>query len=163
MVRDHTTGGLAQLRQAPMITADDFHRTVGQHELDCFDVIGRRAVDRSVSTRRVVGDHAAEGRPRSRRDIGAETQTVRCELGVELVEHHPGADPHGPFCDIEIADAPVVARILMSPLSAKLFQHALSENLTKYEATFGEIVIPKKQSLADDLFRSLQPPEAPEE
>jgi hypothetical protein len=59
--------------------------------------------------------------------------------------------------------APVVARILMSPLSAKLFQHALSENLTKYEATFGEIVIPKKQSLADNLFRSLQPPEAPEE
>jgi hypothetical protein len=31
--------------------------------------------------------------------------------------------------------------------------NALSENLAKYEAQFGEIVIPQKQSLADFLFR----------
>ena len=52
------------------------------------------------------------------------------------------SDPH----------ASVVSRVLMSPLSAKLMLKALSENLAKYEAVFGEINIPQKQSLADFLF-----------
>ncbi|MDH3944353.1 MAG: DUF3467 domain-containing protein [Anaerolineae bacterium] len=56
----------------------------------------------------------------------------------------------------------VESRILMSPLSAKLFLRALTENLTRYEATFGEINIPQKSSLADQLFRS-QPPDPPTE
>ena len=57
----------------------------------------------------------------------------------------------------------VLARILMSPLSAKLFLRALTENLAKYEATYGEINIPSKPSgLADFLFRSSQsPPDEP--
>ncbi len=55
--------------------------------------------------------------------------------------------------------AVVAARVVMSPLSAKLLQQALAENLGKYEATFGEIPIPQKQSLADFLFRPPQPPE----
>jgi len=33
----------------------------------------------------------------------------------------------------------VISRLLMSPLSAKLFHQALGENLAKYEASFGEI------------------------
>lgn len=49
--------------------------------------------------------------------------------------------------------AKVVSRILVSPLSAKLLVRALTENLTKYEAQFGEIEIPQRQSLADFLFR----------
>ena len=49
--------------------------------------------------------------------------------------------------------AKVVSRILLSPLSAKLLIRALTENLGKYEAQFGEIDIPQKQSLADFLFR----------
>lgn len=49
--------------------------------------------------------------------------------------------------------AKVVSRILVSPLSAKLLVRALSENLAKYEAQFGEIEIPQRQSLADFLFR----------
>lgn len=60
-------------------------------------------------------------------------------------------------------NVPVLRRILMSPLSAKLFHRALTENLAKYETTYGEIVIPQKQSLADHLFGSLQPPEQPPE
>jgi hypothetical protein len=52
--------------------------------------------------------------------------------------------------------ASVVARVLMSPLGAKLFLNALSENLAKYEAAYGEIEIPQKQSLADFLFRPMQ-------
>lgn len=57
--------------------------------------------------------------------------------------------------------ATVKARLLMSPLSAKLFHRALGENLARYEASFGEIVIPVNTSLADHLFRPHQPPEPP--
>lgn len=56
--------------------------------------------------------------------------------------------------------AKVESRVLMSPLSAKLFHRALSENLARFEATYGQIKIPRKFSLADQLFRSA-PPEPP--
>ncbi len=49
--------------------------------------------------------------------------------------------------------AEIDSRIVMTPLSAKLFYNALAENLAKYEATFGEIVIPHNSSLAENLFR----------
>ncbi len=49
--------------------------------------------------------------------------------------------------------AKIVSRVLLSPLSAKLLIKALTENLGKYEAQFGEIEIPQKQTLADFLFR----------
>lgn len=58
-------------------------------------------------------------------------------------------------------DVLIKARVLMSPLSAKLLQRALADNLSKFEATFGEIKIPQGKTLADDLFRSLQPPDPP--
>ncbi|TAK14530.1 MAG: DUF3467 domain-containing protein [Anaerolineae bacterium] len=54
----------------------------------------------------------------------------------------------------------VQARVLMSPLGAKLFLNALTENLAKYEASFGPIQIPHQQSLADFLFR---PPAGPDD
>jgi len=56
------------------------------------------------------------------------------------------------------------ARILMSPLSAKLLYKALGDNLTRYESAFGEIVIPAS-SLADQLFKPMSPPDGnpPEE
>ena len=47
--------------------------------------------------------------------------------------------------------ARVQTRMVMTPLNAKLLLRALSENLEKYEATFGEIVVPTQ--LADHLFR----------
>ncbi|HAY83719.1 MAG TPA: DUF3467 domain-containing protein [Chloroflexi bacterium] len=53
------------------------------------------------------------------------------------------SDPH----------AKVVSRVLVSPLSAKLMLNALTENLAKFEAQFGQIEIPQKQSLADFLFK----------
>ncbi len=55
--------------------------------------------------------------------------------------------------------ARVRARILMTPLSAKLLHRALGENLARYEAAFGEIVVPGNSSLADHLFRTARPPE----
>lgn len=59
--------------------------------------------------------------------------------------------------------ANVQARMLMAPLSAKLLLRALQENLARYEAAFGEIVIPKNNNLAENLFKGLQPPEPPKE
>jgi hypothetical protein len=59
--------------------------------------------------------------------------------------------------------AKVNARVLMSPLSAKLLLRALSENISRYEAAFGEIHVPVNSSLAENLFRPHQPPEPPKE
>jgi len=61
------------------------------------------------------------------------------------------------------SSAPVSSRIVMSPLGAKLFYRALAENLSKYEAAFGEIKVPGGGSLAEHLFRPPNPPENPPE
>ncbi len=58
--------------------------------------------------------------------------------------------------------ATVKARVLMSPLSAKLLMRALAENLARYELVFGEIVVPNT-SLAENLFRPHQSPEPPKD
>jgi hypothetical protein len=60
-------------------------------------------------------------------------------------------------------NAIVNARVLMTPLSAKLFLRALAENISRYEAAFGEIHVPVNSSLAENLFRPHQPPEPPKE
>lgn len=57
-------------------------------------------------------------------------------------------------------NAPIKARVMMSPLSAKLLQRALADNIKKYEANFGEITVPRGNSLADQLFN---PPATPDE
>ncbi len=59
--------------------------------------------------------------------------------------------------------ATVNARILMTPMSAKLLLRALADNISRYEAAFGEIQVPVNSSLADSLFRPPQPPEPPKE
>lgn len=60
--------------------------------------------------------------------------------------------------------AKVRSRVVMTPLSAKLLVKALTENLARYEASFGEINLPTNSTLADNLFRPLQqPPEPPKE
>lgn len=59
--------------------------------------------------------------------------------------------------------AKVQSRIVMSPLGAKLFYRALADNLSKYEASYGEIVVPGGSNLAEQLFRPSSPPEDPPE
>jgi hypothetical protein len=61
------------------------------------------------------------------------------------------------------ANAQVRSRVVMTPLSAKLLYRALGENLSRYEAAFGEIPVPTNSSLADTLFRPFHPPDSPEE
>jgi hypothetical protein len=57
--------------------------------------------------------------------------------------------------------AKVCARLMMSPVGAKLFFRALAENLARYEAAFGEINIPGDPNLASELFGGTRPPEPP--
>ena len=59
--------------------------------------------------------------------------------------------------------ANIQSRVVMSPLSAKLLMHALTENLARYEAAFGEIKVPGTSTLAENLFRPYHPPEPPKE
>lgn len=60
--------------------------------------------------------------------------------------------------------AKIRSRVVMTPLSAKLLVRALTENLARYEAAFGEINMPTNNTLADSLFRPFQqPPEPPKE
>jgi hypothetical protein len=54
----------------------------------------------------------------------------------------------------------VVSRLLMSPVAAKLFYRALTENLARYEAAYGEIPVPGNSPLANDLFRPHRPPDS---
>jgi hypothetical protein len=61
------------------------------------------------------------------------------------------------------AKAIIRSRVIMTPLSAKLLLRALTENLARYEAAFGEIHVPASSTLADNLFKPFQPPEPPPE
>lgn len=69
------------------------------------------------------------------------------EMVLDFAHLLPGTTP-----------AKVCARVVMSPLAVKLLHRALSENLARYEAAFGEIKLPGEASLADYLFRPPQPP-----
>src|SRR5512145_1190503 len=60
--------------------------------------------------------------------------------------------------------AKIRSRVVMTPLSAKLLLRALTENIARYEAAYGEINVPVNSTLADNLFRPFQqPPEPPKE
>jgi hypothetical protein len=59
--------------------------------------------------------------------------------------------------------ANIRSRVVMSPLSAKLLLRALTENVARYETTFGEIPVPSNSSLAESLFRPPHTPEPPKE
>jgi hypothetical protein len=54
--------------------------------------------------------------------------------------------------------ARVQARVVMTPLNAKLLHQALGENITRYEAQFGKIQMPKQgPSLAQQFFGTAPP------
>lgn len=55
--------------------------------------------------------------------------------------------------------ANIRSRLVMTPLSAKLLLRALNENIARYEAAFGEILVPSNSSLAENLFKPPHPPE----
>ena len=53
----------------------------------------------------------------------------------------------------QVPQARVRQRIVLTALNAKLLWRALGENLARFEAMHGEIVVPEGTSLADQLFR----------
>ena len=58
--------------------------------------------------------------------------------------------------------ARVHARIITTPMHAKLLLRALIENLEKYEAQFGEIKLPAdSDALAQQFFSAAKPPGPP--
>jgi len=58
--------------------------------------------------------------------------------------------------------AKVYARIITTPLHAKLLLRALQENLERYEAQFGEIRTPETGNmLAQQFFGGIKPPDEP--
>ena len=62
-----------------------------------------------------------------------------------------------------IPKAKVYARIITTPLHAKLLLRALKENLEKYEAQFGEIKMPDRgDALAQQFFGAVRPQQPPE-
>lgn len=50
-------------------------------------------------------------------------------------------------------------RIVMTPVHAKLFLKALGENIERHEEKHGEIKIPERMTLADQLFKGMSPNE----
>lgn len=53
-------------------------------------------------------------------------------------------------------NAQIVARLILSPVGAKLLHRALGDNLARYEASFGEIQLPGDSPLASQLFHPPQ-------
>jgi Protein of unknown function (DUF3467) len=53
--------------------------------------------------------------------------------------------------------ARVQKRIVMTPTHAKMFLKALEDNMQKFEEKHGEVELPQRPSLADQLFGAIKP------
>ena len=91
-------------------------------------------------------------------DISPELQTTYANLA--RIAHSP-ADIVLEFAHLLPGSkkAKVSSRVVMTPVSAKLLLKALNDNLARYEAAFGEISMPKTNSLADNLFKPFLSPD----
>ncbi len=84
---------------------------------------------------------------------------------VTLITHSP-SEIVLDFAQVmpQVPRANVQARIVMTPVNAKLLSRALQNHLAGYEEKHGEIKIPENTSLADALFRPVaDDPDDPEE
>lgn len=63
-----------------------------------------------------------------------------------------------------VPKARVRVRLVLTPTNAKMLLNALQENLARYETQYGEIALPPRpQSLADQLFSTIRPPDDEDE
>jgi len=92
-------------------------------------------------------------------DVSPELQTTYANLA--RIAHSP-ADIVLEFAHLlpGSKSAKVSSRVVMTPVSAKLLLKALNDNLARYEAAFGEITLPKSNSLADNLFKPFLSPDS---
>lgn len=75
-------------------------------------------------------------------EVPADLEAVYANLAVIT---HSASEIIIDFCRL-LPNAPkskVYARVLMTPMNAKLLHQALGQNLEKYEAQYGEIKTPK--------------------
>jgi hypothetical protein len=75
---------------------------------------------------------------------------------VALISHAP-AEMVIEFAQVlpRIPHGTIQARVIMTPMHAKMLHMALARNLANYEKKFGEIRLPQPgSSLADNFFRS---------
>jgi hypothetical protein len=86
--------------------------------------------------------------------------TLNALYSNTVIISHSGSEVVMDFVQIMPNDprARVQSRVVMTPVNAKLFLRALSENLTRFEERNGEIKLPPQPpSLADQLFGSIRP------
>ena len=63
-----------------------------------------------------------------------------------------------------VPKARVRARLVLTPTNAKMLLTALQDNITRYEEQHGEIKVPPRpQTLADQLFGTIRPPDENED
>ena len=101
---------VALSRQRVVAGADFHHAPVAGYNFQHADVIRRRAINRRVRAGRIVGNHAAQRRARTGRHVRAETESVRMQKIVQLIQHHARADADGAAFQVQVVDVPVVAR-----------------------------------------------------
>ena len=75
-------------------------RTVGHRHVQVKDVVDCLPVEDRPGAAGVVADHAADSRTAGSGDVGRESQPVRGELCVQLVEHDPRLDARPPLVDV---------------------------------------------------------------
>lgn len=85
-------------------------------------------------------------------DIPKELQAVYAN--VAFISHTP-AEMVLDFAQVlpRMPHGSVQARVIMSPMHAKMLQLALAQNVANYERQFGEIRLPQQMNLADQFFR----------
>ncbi len=95
--------------------------TVGQHHGQFLDIVDSHAVHDRARAGGIIGDHAANHRPVGSRNIQRQIQTMRSELGIEIVQHNPWLQPDVLLGLIHLQDAiDIFGKIELNPLADRL-------------------------------------------
>src|SRR5256885_14935040 len=73
-------------------------------------MVGSCSVKRCARAGRIVRDHSADGRARTRRHIRPETKAVRFQKSVKLIQYHTGAHAYPAFFQIELGNSAIMPR-----------------------------------------------------
>ena len=94
--------------------------------------------------------------PQPQLQIELPTQLEPAYSNFVLIQHSP-SEFILDFARImpNVPNARVGARVVMTPMHAKLMMRALQENIDKFEAQYGAIYVPQQgEALANQLFKS---------
>jgi hypothetical protein len=93
-------------------------------------------------------------RPGKRISIDIPKELTAVYANVAFISHTP-AELVLDFAQVlpRMPRGSVQARVIMSPMHAKMLQMALAQNIANFERQFGEIRLPQQMSIADQFFR----------